>query len=113
MSPTRRPGTPPAVTIDVSPAYELLDSIVTASLDGAADTYEIGREWIAEAHARAGEELLERIGAEPALSGRDHLLALADEAQAADRDGFLAQGTALLRQMQASGVIHTGPPDLA
>ena len=57
--------------------------------------------------------LLERIGAEPALSGRDHLLALADEAQAADRDGFLAQGTALLRQMQASGVIHTGPPDLA
>ena len=63
MSPTRRPGTPPAVTIDVSPAYELLDSIVTASLDGEADTYEIGREWIAEAHARAGEELLERIGA--------------------------------------------------
>ena len=63
MSPTRRPGTPPAVTVDVSPAYELLDSIVTASLDGEADTYEIGREWIAEAHARAGEELLERIGA--------------------------------------------------
>ncbi len=57
--------------------------------------------------------LLERIGAEPALSGRDHLLALADEARAVDRDGFLAQGTALLRQMQASGVIHTGPPDLA
>ena len=57
--------------------------------------------------------LLERIGGEPALSGRDHLRALADEAQAADRDGFLAQGTALLRQMQASGVIHIGPPDLA
>lgn len=57
--------------------------------------------------------LLERIGAEPALSGRDHLLALADEAQAGDRGGFLAQGVALLRQMLAASVIHAGPADRA
>ena len=52
--------------------------------------------------------LLERIGAEPALTGRDHLLALADEAHAPDRDSFVAQGTSLLRQMQAAGVVYTG-----
>lgn len=50
--------------------------------------------------------LLERIGESPLLRARDHLLALADEAQAADRDGFLAQGEALLRQMRGSGVVH-------
>ena len=50
--------------------------------------------------------LLERIGGSPDRSGRDHLQALAMEAQADNRDGFLAQGTALLRQMHAVGVIH-------
>jgi DNA-binding transcriptional ArsR family regulator len=61
MAPTRRPGTPPVVTIDVSPAYELLESLVTTFDTGEADTYEIGPEWIAEARRRAGDDLLERI----------------------------------------------------
>src|SRR5687767_14395443 len=61
MAPTRRPGTPPVVTIDVSPAYELLESLVTTFDTGEADTYEIGSEWVAEARRRAGDDLLERI----------------------------------------------------
>jgi DNA-binding transcriptional ArsR family regulator len=63
MAPTRRPDTPPAVTIEVSPAYELLESIVTAVNDSQADAYEIGQEWIAEARQRAGDDLLDRINA--------------------------------------------------
>ncbi|MGH2417882.1 MAG: ArsR family transcriptional regulator [Candidatus Limnocylindria bacterium] len=61
MAPTRRPGTPPVVTIDVSPAYELLESLVTTFDTGESDTYEIGSDWISEARSRAGDELLERI----------------------------------------------------
>ena len=61
MAPTRRPGTPPVVTIDVSPAYELLESLVTTFDTGESDTYEIGSEWISEARSRAGDELLARI----------------------------------------------------
>ena len=63
MAPTRRPGTPPVVTIDVSPAYELLETLVTAFDSGEADTYEIGPDWVADARRRAGDELLERISA--------------------------------------------------
>jgi hypothetical protein len=61
MAPTRRPGSPPIVTIDVSPAYELLKSIITVIEQEEADTYDVGPEWIAEARARAGDELLERV----------------------------------------------------
>ena len=61
MAPTRRPGTPPVVTVDVSPAYELLESLVTSFDTGEADTYEIGSEWVAEARRRAGDDLLERL----------------------------------------------------
>ena len=63
MAPTRRPDSQPAVTIEVSPAYELLESLVTAVDTGESETYEIGPEWIAEARRRAGDELLGRIGA--------------------------------------------------
>lgn len=63
MAPTRRPDSPPAVTIAVSPAYELLESLVTMFSDGDADTYEIGPEWIADARRRAGDDLLARITA--------------------------------------------------
>jgi DNA-binding transcriptional ArsR family regulator len=63
MSPNRRPGSPPAMTIETSPAYELLESVVTAFDTGEAETYEIGPEWIAEARQRAGDDLLERIAA--------------------------------------------------
>ena len=63
MAPTRRPDTPPAVTIEVSAAYELLESLVTVFNEDEADTYEIGREWVADARARAGEDLLARVNA--------------------------------------------------
>jgi DNA-binding transcriptional ArsR family regulator len=49
------------VTIDVSPAYELLKSIITVVEHEEAETYDIGPEWIAEARVRAGDELLERV----------------------------------------------------
>ncbi|MBW3612819.1 MAG: helix-turn-helix domain-containing protein [Chloroflexi bacterium] len=62
MAPTRRGGLTPTVSVEVSPAYELLLSIVTAT-DPAGDTYEIGPEWIARMRARAGDELLGRIDA--------------------------------------------------
>jgi DNA-binding transcriptional ArsR family regulator len=61
MAPNRRPGSPPSVTIETAPAYELLESVVTAFDTGESDTYEIGPEWIAEARQRAGDDLLERI----------------------------------------------------
>jgi DNA-binding transcriptional ArsR family regulator len=62
MSPKRRPDTPPRVTIDVSPAYELLQSLVViVPHEGEADTYDVGPEWVAEARQRAGDDLLERI----------------------------------------------------
>jgi len=63
MAPTRRPGTPPVVTIEVSPVYELLESLVTTFDTDENDTYEIGSEWIAEARRRAGDDLLARIAA--------------------------------------------------
>lgn len=63
MTPRRRPAAGPLVSIDVSPAYELLESLVTALDTAEADTYEIGPEWIADAREHAGEELLARIAA--------------------------------------------------
>ena len=60
MAPTRRPGTPPVVTIEVSPAYELLQSIVVTMEGKDGDTYDLGPEWVAEAESRAGDELMER-----------------------------------------------------
>jgi hypothetical protein len=49
--------------------------------------------------------LLQRLSEHPDLSGREQLLALANEAQAADTDSFLAQGHAMLGQLLASGVL--------
>jgi len=63
MAPTRRPDTPPTLTIEVSPAYELLESLVTAFDVDEADTYEIGLDWISDARQRAGDDLLQRISA--------------------------------------------------
>jgi len=51
------------VTIEVSSAYELLESLVTTFSDDESDTYEIGSDWIGDARQRAGEDLLARIGA--------------------------------------------------
>ncbi len=63
MSPTRRPSEPPQVTIEVAPAYELLQSIAAVLESAESDAYDVGPEWFAAARARAGEDLLERIGA--------------------------------------------------
>ena len=63
MAPTRRPDTPPRLSIEVSPAYELLLSIMVTFEDRDADTRDLGDEWIKEARDRAGDELLERISA--------------------------------------------------
>ncbi|MGQ0607363.1 MAG: ArsR/SmtB family transcription factor [Chloroflexota bacterium] len=51
------------MTIEVSPAYELLESLVTTFDESEPDTYEIGPEWVADARRRAGDELLARIKA--------------------------------------------------
>lgn len=61
MAPTRRPDSPPAVTIEVSPSYELLTSLVTVFDDAESETYEIGPDWMGEARSRAGDDLLARI----------------------------------------------------
>jgi DNA-binding transcriptional ArsR family regulator len=78
MAPTRRPSSPPIVTIDVSPAYELLKSIITVIEHEEADTYDIGPDWIAEARARAGDELLERVdrASHGNVDGYIHLMSL-------------------------------------
>lgn len=49
--------------------------------------------------------LLQRIADEPELTGRQHLQALADEAQAPDVAAFLEQGRTMLQQLHASGVL--------
>jgi len=64
MSPTRRPGRPPALSVELSPAYELLQSIAVMLTEREApDTYEIGSEWVADVRQRAGESLLADIDA--------------------------------------------------
>ena len=61
MSPTRRPNRPPIVSIEPSPAYELLQSIVVTMGHEGSDTYEVGAEWVAEMKARAGDDLWKRV----------------------------------------------------
>ena len=81
------------MTVEVSPAYELLESLVTAFDVTEADTYEVGADWIADARRRAGDDLLARISA---VSQGDadtfiHLIGLAYETPAPrDIPAFLA-----------------------
>lgn len=49
--------------------------------------------------------LLQRLADDAPASGRDHLLALADEAGAADPEAFVADGAAMLRRLRSEGVI--------
>ena len=61
MAPTRRPDTPPVLSVEVSAAYELLQSMAVVFAEQDSETYEIGEEWIAEARSRAGDDLIARI----------------------------------------------------
>jgi hypothetical protein len=63
MAPARRPGSPPSLTVEAAPAYELLHSVVAALDTDDAETYEIGPTWVAEARARAGADLIDRLTA--------------------------------------------------
>jgi DNA-binding transcriptional ArsR family regulator len=63
MAPTRRPGNPPVLSIEYSPAYELLASIVVSMEWRDGVSYDVGAAWIEEARARAGDELLAQISA--------------------------------------------------
>jgi DNA-binding transcriptional ArsR family regulator len=61
MAPARRPGTPPSVKVEVSPAYELLQTLFVAFTREETDTYEIGSEWLTDVRERAGDDLTKRI----------------------------------------------------
>lgn len=61
MAPTRRPGTSPSLSVELSPVYELLQSLNVVLSDDEDHTYEVGEAWIAEARVRAGEALLGRV----------------------------------------------------
>jgi DNA-binding transcriptional ArsR family regulator len=93
MAPTRRPGSPPIVSIDVSPAYELLMSLAVVFREDNQDTFEIGDAWIAEARDRAGEDLVARV--EGVMMGNEdtfvHLTGIAHDTPAPrDVPAFLA-----------------------
>ena len=49
--------------------------------------------------------LLQRIDAEPGVSGREQLTALASEAQAADTEAFVRDGAAMLESLRDSGAV--------
>ena len=91
MAPTRRSVAPPMVTVEVSPAYELLLSLAVVS-ERDDDTFEVGQEWVDEMRARAGEELLARIDAvsQHEADTWTHLLGLAYDAPR-DVSAFLAR----------------------
>src|SRR5918992_2511722 len=61
MAPPRRPGSPPIVSIDAAPAYELLMSLAVVFREDDHDTFEIGDAWITEARERAGKDLVARV----------------------------------------------------
>ncbi|MEO6577891.1 MAG: hypothetical protein ABIO99_03205, partial [Candidatus Limnocylindria bacterium] len=84
MAPKRRPGSEPGISIEVSPAYELLESLAAVMDDRDADTYDVGADWITEMRDRAGTELIGRLQ-RVAHSDADtfiHLMGLAYETPA-------------------------------
>lgn len=54
--------------------------------------------------------LLQRLAEHPDRTGRGHLLALAQEAGAADVEAFVAQGRGLLEQLRLNGVLLGANP---
>ena len=81
------------MTVEVSPAYELLQSLVVSMEGEHDDTYDIGHEWIKEAKSRAGDELMARVRA-VSHENTDtwiHLIGLVHDTPAPrDVDAFLA-----------------------
>ena len=125
MTPIRRPSTAPLISIEVAPAYELLQSISIVSDHRDADTYEIGDAWLAEARARAGEDLLARLDAVAFGDGDTyiHLMGLAYDSPAprdvasflahlreTDPDGDQAPPRPVLRPRRASRHLAIGHP---
>jgi DNA-binding transcriptional ArsR family regulator len=103
MTPIRRPGTPPSVAIETAAAYEFLCSIVVVLDPDDQDTYDVGPAWIADARARAGEDLCERLEAiaHGNIDAFRNLIGLAyDTAPPRDVPSFLAH----LRETDADEV---------
>jgi DNA-binding transcriptional ArsR family regulator len=63
MSPARRPGSPPLVTVDVAAAYELLHSVVVVLEADESGTYDADAGWLDGLRERAGTDLLDRLRA--------------------------------------------------
>jgi DNA-binding transcriptional ArsR family regulator len=61
MSPIRRPNRPPILSVEVSAAYEMLQSMVVTLGHEGSDAYEVGAQWVAEVKERAGENLWKRV----------------------------------------------------
>jgi len=61
MASIRRPDQPPTLVVEVSPAYELLQSMAVVFESVDTETYDVGPDWIADIRDRAGETLLERV----------------------------------------------------
>jgi uncharacterized protein len=87
IGPTYRPGIPPDI-----PTLLML----RRETDGTVSFHAL---------TALSFRLLQRLDAEPGLSGRAQLQALAAEAGAADNDAFLRDGAAMLAQMRAEGTI--------
>lgn len=93
MSPTRRPTNPPRLIVEVSPAYELLLAIGVILEQRDAEMRDLDDEWIADAKARVGADVVERT---QAITGGNtdtftHLIGLVhDTPSPRSVDAFLA-----------------------
>lgn len=87
IGPRRRPGAPPA-----APTLLLVRRDAVGQVRFATISPPVYR-------------LLELLDQAPPRSGRETLERLADEAQAADRAGFLRQGAAMLQRLREEGTI--------
>jgi len=104
MAPIRRPGAAPSVAIETAAAYEFLCSVVIVLDHDDQDTYDIGPAWIADARARAGQELCERLEAiaHGNIDAFRNLIGLAyDTAPPRDVPSFLAH----LRETDADEIL--------
>lgn len=82
--PTRRPNQPPLVTVEVSPAYELLLSLLVTFEGRDADARDLPAEWLDGARSRAGDDLVRRAMAlaDDGADALTHLAGLVHDTQA-------------------------------